>query len=257
MNMHMKMSPAHDVQHLLAQYWAVKRELTGLFPNLSGKALDDIAKMVGRESHPARTGNQQGGTEISLRDWVYLAMGQEPMRIGDIYDKMVGLGWDPTKYADARGYLGQLLNQGEEFDRTGYATYCLKADPDLISIVREMRGSSEGDVLKAVRERRLFEGINDIEVNKQIQRVMQQISQKEPATREKLTLKEAICRVLGDRVMSIGEVYEALKSNGWLPNSNKPRQYIGETLAKTHEVFQSVPQKGRGFYQVAKGRQAA
>lgn len=68
------------------------------------------------------------------------------------------------------------------------------------------------------------------------------------------SLRDAVIKVMGNRVMSKDEVYEALKAKGWLPNSNQPLTYVGYTLSGTKltdgkHLFERAA-KGRGYYQV-------
>jgi hypothetical protein len=67
---------------------------------------------------------------------------------------------------------------------------------------------------------------------------------------ERPSLKDGIRQVMGSKVMSTQEVYDALKAKGWLPNSNDPKGYVGYTLSADKKSFDRVPDKGRGFYRL-------
>lgn len=64
----------------------------------------------------------------------------------------------------------------------------------------------------------------------------------------KLTLKEAMCKVIGRRIMRTEEVFEGLKQLGIVPNSQDPKRHVGYTLSSEPEIFPRVPEKGKGFY---------
>lgn len=61
-------------------------------------------------------------------------------------------------------------------------------------------------------------------------------------------IKDAIAKVMGERTMTIDEIFEGLRANNWLPNSSEPRQYISYLLSTTKERFERVPSAGRGVY---------
>ena len=61
-------------------------------------------------------------------------------------------------------------------------------------------------------------------------------------------IKEAIATVMGDRTMTIDEIFEGLRAKNWLPNSNEPRQYISYLLSTSKERFERVRSAGRGVY---------
>ncbi len=63
-------------------------------------------------------------------------------------------------------------------------------------------------------------------------------------------LKEAITRILKDKIMDATMIYEKLNAKGWLPNSGDPRLYISQFLSSHKDDFDKVPSK-RGFYRVA------
>jgi len=65
---------------------------------------------------------------------------------------------------------------------------------------------------------------------------------------ERPPVKEAIIRVLGDRIMSGEDVYEGLVKRDWLPNSKEPRKYVGYLLSSTKDRFEAVKSSGRGMY---------
>ena len=67
---------------------------------------------------------------------------------------------------------------------------------------------------------------------------------------ERPSLKDGIRQVMGSKIMSTQEVYDALKAKGWLPNSNDPKGYVGYTLSADKKTFDRVPDKGRGFYRL-------
>ena len=73
------------------------------------------------------------------------------------------------------------------------------------------------------------------------------------ANGEKLTFKDKIRIVMGRQVMSAGEVVGKLEEKGWLPESNNPQQYVSTVLGSTKDMFERVPEKGRGYYR-AMGR---
>ncbi len=51
------------------------------------------------------------------------------------------------------------------------------------------------------------------------------------------TLKQALTRVLTKRPLDVDGVMEALGKREWLPSSNNPRKYVGETLSKEKSLF--------------------
>lgn len=251
--MNMKMHMPQSVQDLFANYWTAKTELAVVFPRLSVVDLDTIATTVIRATSVAAPEAKAPEAKVRapvedhpLRYWVYMAMGQEPMRVGDIYNEMVRLGWKPTRYADARGYLAQLLNHGKEFERVGHATYVKRPDPILTALVQGMPGAPLSKVLDEVRVQHLYDGIDDPTVMHEIHRVIKELSR---TTQEPhVSLRQAIENVLGERVLSIGDVCLALQATGRLPHTAHPRSDVGVTLAKCKKTFEPVPEKGRGFY---------
>jgi hypothetical protein len=64
------------------------------------------------------------------------------------------------------------------------------------------------------------------------------------------TLKEAMAKVMGSKVMSAGEIADGLEAKGWLPNSKDPRTYCLYTLSDNKDVFERVE---RGRYKVKAG----
>lgn len=62
-------------------------------------------------------------------------------------------------------------------------------------------------------------------------------------------IKDAITKVLGNRTLTIGEIFDGLKEKNWLPNSAEPRQYISYLLSTSKDRFERAP-NGRGIYRV-------
>lgn len=67
---------------------------------------------------------------------------------------------------------------------------------------------------------------------------------------ERPKMKEAVATVIGKGQMSANEVVDALKTRGWLPDSENPRQYMSYVLSTHKDVFETV---GRGIYKVKSG----
>ena len=66
-------------------------------------------------------------------------------------------------------------------------------------------------------------------------------------------IKDAISKVMGNKTMTIGDIFDGLKEKGWLPNSNEPRQYISYLLSTSKDRFERAPNGGRGIYRVKSG----
>lgn len=63
-------------------------------------------------------------------------------------------------------------------------------------------------------------------------------------------MKEAVATIIGKGQMSANEVVEGLKTRGWLPDSDNPRQYMSYVLSTHKDTFEAV---SRGIYRVKSG----
>lgn len=63
-----------------------------------------------------------------------------------------------------------------------------------------------------------------------------------------MTLKEAMCKVIGKRTVRAAEVFAGLKEIGHVPNAQNPEKHVGYMLSSEPEIFPRVPEKGRGWY---------
>lgn len=83
----------------------------------------------------------------------------------------------------------------------------------------------------------------------------QAAGRREVAENKRPTIRDAMMKVMGTKVMSRQQVFDLLKAKGWLPNSNDPLGYVGYLLSATKakdggHLFERVAEKGRGFYRV-------
>lgn len=66
-------------------------------------------------------------------------------------------------------------------------------------------------------------------------------------------MKDAVAQVMGKRVMSAADVVTALKDKNWLPNTERPEDYVAFLLSSNPKLFERVE---RGKYRVVGVRKA-
>jgi ribonuclease E len=76
-------------------------------------------------------------------------------------------------------------------------------------------------------------------------------AEKPAKTGDRPTLVEAIKIVMGNKVMNAEAVLAALTEKGWAPGAQDKKTYTSYLLSSNKDVFERVPDKGRGFYRVA------
>lgn len=110
-----------------------------------------------------------------------------------------------------------------------------KATPVTKTTVRKASGKVT-PVTKTAAKARQSEGRNEVREGK------------------RPSLKNAMIKVMGNKVMTKVQVFEALKAKNWLPKSNNPLSYVGYALSamktkdKRRPLFERVAEQGRGHY---------
>lgn len=66
-------------------------------------------------------------------------------------------------------------------------------------------------------------------------------------------MKDAVAQVMGESVMSAADVVTALKDKNWLPNTERPKDYVAYLLSSNPKLFERVE---RGKYRVLGVRKA-
>jgi len=128
----------------------------------------------------------------------------------------------------------------------------LIADNTKLSVAKKnVKAEKPAKAAKPVKEAKATKAAAKVKAAKPAKEVKAAKAEKPAKTGDRPTLVEAIKIVMGNKVMNAEAVLAALTEKGWAPGAQDKKTYTSYLLSSNKDVFERVPDKGRGFYRVA------